>query len=895
MRICLPITLFFLLLCASTGMAQRYLQDGVLNVLTFDEPPSQYMGDEIYRNTPDSLYHDPEFGRLPFNAQCGDCYELLQERTINTRLFYKNGTDGSTLYKQQSYGPLHYKDENKQWRTIDDRLKQVKDAPGRFEAMDQPIPVIVDLTGDFTQLNLKDGSSLQFNAHTTCFVLDQSGNKTMHFGSVHHPVYTAGNNGVIQYNAWPGIDRQYFVHRGEVKTGYVLQDRLNDLPDHGWLVFEETVRVDEGNTIQKKEGGIPLPNGRWYGDYIVKDEFGRLATIGQPTMYDSNPNPLPVEGWPICYELQEVQGTWKLRLLVDLEYLQSTERVYPVVIDPIVLGSNTYNAGYMGFPFDPVCFDVTNYCNYQMTVIVPGKSTVTSAWFDIKYYSKNGGCGIGTQCRKKDAAFYMEGPCGTSPRPNGYWTCDSTIISTIPGLCYGDSIAAYFRHLVLCDSVPPSCPDHVLDFEMRTMQCSCPPTTCDTACHIIRPGTWRITVEARTLEGFVLNNRTLCPGTSVDMQAFGSWGVPPYTYAWQPSGKTTKSITETPLATTTYYCTITDQCGITVVDTARITVREAPDVSLSKVDALCSGGSDGTATAMASGTQGPYQYKWNTDPVQTTGIASSLTPGWYRVTATDAFGCTITDSIQVGYVNLMEAGPTFTDVSCFGFDDGSITLQPQGTGPFTYQWDDSSGVQMRDSLAPGTYRVTVTDATGCVDTASVTISEPPALDVDAGQDQNIVEGQVANLQGTVMPPGTYAYEWRPPGTLSSPTALATNASPDSTTSYILHVSSAGNPDCWQEDSMTVFVLPQTKLYVPSAFSPNGDGQNDVFQPKGDAQILSIQIYNRWGNLLYEGVTGWNGNFEGQPQPVGTYIYVIKISEPLSEESTQLQGNVTLLR
>ena len=87
------------------------------------------------------------------------------------------------------------------------------------------------------------------------------------------------------------------------------------------------------------------------------------------------------------------------------------------------------------------------------------------------------------------------------------------------------------------------------------------------------------------------------------------------------------------------------------------------------------------------------------------------------------------------------------------------------------------------------------------------------------------------------------------------------------------------------------------LYIPNAFTPNGDGKNDLFKVPGDLNELRMEIYNRWGELLFRTVTGsdgWDGTFKGTDQPIGTYIYFVRYKDQ-QNILKELKGTITLLR
>lgn len=140
-------------------------------------------------------------------------------------------------------------------------------------------------------------------------------------------------------------------------------------------------------------------------------------------------------------------------------------------------------------------------------------------------------------------------------------------------------------------------------------------------------------------------------------------------------------------------------------------------------DATCGACTDGSATVTVTGGTGPYTYMWS--PSGGTGqTATGLGMGTYTVTATAQFGCTVTATATVGN-NCSSYGvsATSTDASCGGCNDGTATATTtNGTGPFTYAWSNGDTNMMADSLLPGTYTVTVTDAAGCSSSTPVVVN-----------------------------------------------------------------------------------------------------------------------------------------------------------------------------
>jgi gliding motility-associated-like protein len=149
-------------------------------------------------------------------------------------------------------------------------------------------------------------------------------------------------------------------------------------------------------------------------------------------------------------------------------------------------------------------------------------------------------------------------------------------------------------------------------------------------------------------------------------------------------------------------------------------------------------------------------------------------------------------------------------------------------------------------------------------------------------------------QITLTTIATGPVSWSGPG-LSCYNCLSPITSPaNSTHTYIVQT---GNGNCTVADTVIITVKPTDTLYVPSAFTPNGDGKNDYFNALGIVADYSLEVFNRWGQRIFKTSSlqnGWNGTYNGAVQPPGTFVYYIRYNTLLNIQK-KLKGTFTLIR
>jgi len=370
-------------------------------------------------------------------------------------------------------------------------------------------------------------------------------------------------------------------------------------------------------------------------------------------------------------------------------------------------------------------------------------------------------------------------------------------------------------------------------------------------------------------------------------------GTPPYNYNWS-NGQTSQN--DTNLTAGTYTVTVSDDNNCTATLTDEVTEPQPIDISSSIRNVSCNGNENGRIVVNVTGGtgSGTYNYDWSNG--DTNAVISDLTAGTYDLTVTDGNNCTKTSSYEVTQPAALSLTVDSNNVLCNGAADGNAEAQASGgAGGFQYIWSNAQSGSSIDNLSPGTYSVTVTDTNNCTIIDSTVITEPSPLTAQAGNDTTIAQGYTAplNVNASGGTGSNYQYEWLPASSLSDPAIVNPDATPQTSTDYVVTVTDDNG--CQVKDSVTIEV--DVKLYNhPDAFSPNGDGQNDKFFviSSPTVEVESFKIFNRWGQLLHDKTESWNGTYQGEDQPTDTYVYQTKIKLPDGSTETE-SGEFILVR
>jgi len=385
-------------------------------------------------------------------------------------------------------------------------------------------------------------------------------------------------------------------------------------------------------------------------------------------------------------------------------------------------------------------------------------------------------------------------------------------------------------------------------------------------------------------------------------------GTAPLSILWSNS-ETTSSISG--LIANNYFVTVTDALGC--VAAGNIAISQPNPLTTTAVqtnDVSCFGFNNGGVNVAPAGGVPNYSFLWSNGA--TSQLVQNLPPSSYAVTITDANGCTI-----VRLADVLEPSPLLFPIhqlsdtlGCDLTPNGQLSAQVAGgTGAYSYIWFNTTQTTATISgLDAGRYTVTVSDANGCTITGNYEVFVPLTVSVNAiidsfnSKNAVIKTGQSLNFS-LQNPISNQSYNWTiaPSAGFSLGNSIGISNSGTSNTAgqYQLVISATTANNCSDTDTLNIEVI-NPFLGMPSAFSPNGDGLNEIYRPVSlDAQyIKEFKIFNRWGGLLYDSPSlengGWNGEQSGQAQPRDVYIYLINYQLP-NETAVTLRGEFTLLR
>lgn len=387
-----------------------------------------------------------------------------------------------------------------------------------------------------------------------------------------------------------------------------------------------------------------------------------------------------------------------------------------------------------------------------------------------------------------------------------------------------------------------------------------------------------------------------CNGTVKVKIITGSYE--PYTFNWslEPSAGNVDSIGG--LCEGSYGVTVSDVNECKRLNSVQFFNPDSVDLDL-EIDPIICHEYLGKVTGIGSGGVGNYYYKWSDG--QTGETAHDLSDGNYGVTVFDSNDCPFFTNFTIQSPDPLLIDTILSPTVCETACKGTAALEVSGgLAPYHFIWEDGSELDHIQGLCMGNHTVILKDSNTCVKVIAFYIDvDPNGVPLEAtAQPTVIFSGQSAQLSSTEIE--GYSYLWYPDQNLDNDRIANPIAYPVVNTDYIVQVTDS--LACTNIDTVRITVkdviCDEPYIYVPNAFSPNDDGENDKLYVRGEMiEELNFSVYNRWGELVFNTTQlnqGWDGVYKGEKVDPAVFVYHLKAT-CLNKKVFEKQGNITLIK
>ncbi len=405
-------------------------------------------------------------------------------------------------------------------------------------------------------------------------------------------------------------------------------------------------------------------------------------------------------------------------------------------------------------------------------------------------------------------------------------------------------------------------------------------------------------------------NDTICPGTSITVYAYATGGSGTYNYAWNNGIPNVSTQVVSPTSNTTYTVNVTDANGCSAAPgNTTLIINDINNAVLTTTGggAVCLG-QPVTVSANVTNGYGTYVYNWSSGMFAGAGphTFNPSSSGSITVSITDICGNTANASIPYTVNPLPNASLSPMDAHSCGSVTALFTANNAMQPGETFIWNINGYVISGENpnylfASSGTYPVslTVQNSFGCTSTVTTIIVidvYPQAVAVIDATTLSTDEFH-PNIQFINASMNAESYIWNF-GDGSTSLEFAPDYTYNGAATYTVSMIANNRYNCADTAYLEITVYPEYTLYIPNAFTPDGDGTNDVFFAKGTyIKEFEMMIFDRWGELLYMSNSldqGWDGTYRGILSKEDVYVYKIKYKTN-RDEVLASEGHVTLLK
>ncbi len=414
------------------------------------------------------------------------------------------------------------------------------------------------------------------------------------------------------------------------------------------------------------------------------------------------------------------------------------------------------------------------------------------------------------------------------------------------------------------------------------------------------------------LESTMTNDTTICPGSPVTLTVNATGGTGNYTYNWSPAGPNAAQQNVNPLSTQLYTCTVSDNNGCTSQSSVTLTTisLDPDDITATVSDSIICYGETVQLGGAYTGPDTTVTLAWNhcaSCPVITD--ATPLSDSTFTLVATNQCNQQIMASVTVQVVlpPLVQLDPNLGEYCPNEYF--SVSNNGDNNEDWFYTWNFGDGTVSHDMNGihsysePGNYEITLTivNEYGCESDAAAAgyVTVHPQANAEFISSSLVETTLDPTFTFTNLSTDATTYEWSF-GDGNGSAIFSPTHTYETYGVFTVTLNANNQYNCPDQEQLVIEVKPSFNVYIPNAFTPDGDNHNGVFLVEGfgiQEKDFSFVIYDRWGEVIFESSDrsiGWDGTYKSHPAQDGVYTWVVRFRD-LTDTKHELNGHVSLLR